>query len=140
MLRTIFRLSQNFLEQYYLSQEFKSAPIDLIQNIDQYISLNEQTSLNHSIVLEGDIDEFATTINVDVGSSPQGTQKFPDTYGLLKIDDEIITCGKTQYSFTGCIRGFVGISSYKSDSNPENLVFESTAELLNTKTKQLLKI
>ena len=123
-----FPLISEFLEQYYLSQEFKSAPIDLIQNIDQYISLNEQTSLNHNIVLEGDIDEFATTINVDVGSSPQGTQKFPDTYGLLKIDDEIITyTGKTQYSFTGCIRGFVGISSYKSDSNPENLVFESTA-------------
>ena len=123
-----FPLISEFLEQYYLSQEFKSAPIDLIQNIDQYISLNEQTSLNHSIVLEGDIDEFATTINIDVGSSPQGTQKFPDTYGLLKIDDEIITyTGKTQYSFTGCIRGFVGISSYKSDSNPENLVFESTA-------------
>ena len=123
-----FPLISEFLEQYYLSQEFKSAPIDLIQNIDQYISLNEQTSLNHNIVLEGDIDEFATTINVDVGLSPQGTQKFPDTYGLIKIDDEIITyTGKTQYSFTGCIRGFVGVSSYKSDTNPENLVFESTA-------------
>ena len=126
MLWTIFRCSE-FLEQYYRSQEFKSS-IDLIQNIDQYIKIDEQTQLNHNLVLEGDIDEFATTINVDVGSSPQGTQKFPDTYGLLKIDDEIITyTGKTQYSFTGCIRGFVGISSYKSDSNPENLVFESTA-------------
>ena len=123
-----FPLISEFLEQYYRSQEFKSAPIDLIQNIDQYIKIDEQTQLNHNLVLEGDIDEFATTIRVDVGQSPQGTQKFPDTYGLLKIDDEIITyTGKTQYSFTGCIRGFVGISSYKSDSDPENLVFESTA-------------
>ena len=32
-----FPLISEFLKQYYLSQEFKSAPIDLIQNIDQYI-------------------------------------------------------------------------------------------------------
>ena len=28
-----FPLISEFLEQYYLSQEFKSAPIDLIQNL-----------------------------------------------------------------------------------------------------------
>ena len=122
-----FPLISEFLKQYYLSQEFKSAPIDLIQNIDQYIKLDEQANTNHTVVLSADIDEFATTINVDVAKSPEGTQKFPDTYGLLKIDDEIITyTGKTQFSFTGCIRGFVGISSYKETANSENLVFNST--------------
>ena len=36
---------------------------------------------------------------------------------LLKIDDEIISyTGKTDYSFTGCIRGFVGITSYRSET------------------------
>jgi hypothetical protein len=123
-----FPLISEFLEQYYLSQEFKSAPIDLIQNIDQYVSVDEQANTNHTIVLSEDIDEFATTININPGSSPQGTQKFPDSYGLLKIGNEIITyTGKTQYSFTGCIRGFVGVSAYREDANPENLVFESTA-------------
>ena len=122
-----FPLISEFLKQYYVSQEFKSAPIDLIQNIDQYVKLNEQTTLNHNIVLAEDTDEFATTINVNSSLSPQGTEKFPDAYGLLKIDNEIITyTGKTQYSFTGCIRGFVGVSSYKQDANPENLVFDST--------------
>ena len=123
-----FPLISEFLEQYYLSQEFKSAPIDLIQNIDQYIALDEQANINHTIVLSGDIDEFATTININPSESPAGTQKFPETNGLIKIDDEIILyTGKTQYSFTGCIRGFVGVSSYKSDVDPESLVFESTA-------------
>ena len=123
-----FPLISEFLEQYYLSQEFKSAPLDLIQNIDQYITVDEQANTNHTVILSGDIDEFATTINIDPGSSLQGTQKFPDSYGLLKIGNEIITyTGKTQYSFTGCIRGFVGVSAYREDANPENLVFESTA-------------
>ena len=60
-----FPLISEFLEQYYLSQEFKSAPIDLIQNIDQYIALDEQSGTNHTVVLSGNIDEFATTINID---------------------------------------------------------------------------
>ena len=122
-----FPLISEFLEQYYLSQEFKSAPIDLIQNIDQYIALDEQSGTNHMVVLSGNIDEFATTINIDPSESPAGTQKFPETNGLIKIDNEIILyAGKTQFSFTGCTRGFSGVSSYKSDSNPEDLVFEST--------------
>ena len=120
-----FPLISEFLKQYYIGQEYKSGPIDLIQNIDQYIKIDEQTNLNHEIELNGDIDEFATTINVDF---LQGTNTFPDSYGLLKINDEVITyTGKTENSFTGCIRGFVGTTSYKSDSTPGDLVFNSTS-------------
>ena len=123
-----FPLISEFLKQYYIGQEYKSGPIDLIQNIDQYVKLDEQTSINHEIVLSGDIDEFATTINVDLGESPRGTEFFPSSYGLLKIGDEVISyTGKTDTSFTGCIRGFSGITSYKSDSNLGELVFSSTS-------------
>ena len=123
-----FPLISEFLKQYYIGQEYKSGPIDLIQNIDQYVKIDEQTSINHEIVLIGDIDEFATTINVDIGESPRGTEFFPNSYGLLKIGDEVISyTGKTETSFTGCIRGFSGITSYKSDSNPGELVFSSTS-------------
>ena len=123
-----FPLISEFLKQYYIGQEYKSGPIDLIQNIDQYIKVDEQTTLNHFIVLNGNIDEFATTINVNLSESPDGTNHFPDSYGLLKIGDEVITyTGKTQSSFTGCIRGFVGVTSYKSDSVPGELVFNSTS-------------
>ena len=52
---------------------------------------------------------------------------FPDSYGLIKINNEVITyTGITTFAFTGCVRGFSGITSYKSPTNPEELVFEST--------------
>ena len=123
-----FPLISEFLKQYYIGQEYKSGPIDLIQNIDQYIKVDEQTTLNHFIVLSGDIDEFTTTINVNLSESPDGTNHFPNSYGLLKIGDEVITyTGKTSSSFTGCIRGFIGVTSYNSESNQGDLVFSSTS-------------
>ena len=53
--------------------------------------------------------------------------EIPDKYGLLKINNEIISyTGKTQTTFTGCIRGFSGITSYHSDNGPDELIFEDT--------------
>ena len=52
---------------------------------------------------------------------------FPLKYGLLKINDEIITyTGITTSSFTGCIRGFSGIDSYSNNGNQKDLVFKQT--------------
>ena len=108
-------------KQYYLGQEYQGGPIDLIQNIDKYIKLDETTNLSESVVLNGDLDFDETTIKVDPGESPTGTTGFPDSYGLLQINDEIITyTGKTNFSFTGCIRGFVGITSYRSANKEES--------------------
>ena len=122
-----FPLISDFLKQYYLGQEYQGGPIDLIQNIDRYIKLDETTGLVESVVLNEDTNFYSTTINVDPTESPTGTRGFPDTYGLLKIDNEIITyTGKTDFSFTGCRRGFVGITSYRSELNKEELIFEST--------------
>ena len=126
-VREEFPLISEFLKQYYISQEFQGAPVDLIQNIDRYIKLNQTTSLTESVILSSDITEFESTISVDLTQSPSGTVGFPDSYGILKIDDEIITyTGKTTSSFTGCVRGFSGISSYRKEANPEELVFDST--------------
>ena len=50
-----------------------------------------------------------------------------DSYGLLKIDDEIITyLGKTATSFTGCIRGFSGIDEIEAVDNRTFLSFTET--------------
>ena len=111
---------------YYLGQEYQGGPVDLIQIIDKYVKVDETTNLSESVVLNGDLDFDATTINVDT-SSLTGTNGFPDSYGLLQINNEIITyTGKTNFSFTGCIRGFVCITSYKSELNNEEVVFEET--------------
>ena len=122
-----YPLVSSFLKQYYLGQEYQSGPIDLIQNIDEYIKLDTSTNLNESVILQSDINFYDKTIKIDPVVSPKGTFGFPDSYGLLKIDNEIITYReKTDYSFTGCRRGFVGITSYKSQTNSSELLFEES--------------
>ena len=96
-----FPKAAEFLKQYYISQEYQGGPIDLIENIDKYIKVSELTDLTNSVVLDSAVTSYATTIDVDLTKSPTGTQGFPETYGLLKIDDEIITyTAKTSSSFT----------------------------------------
>ena len=101
-------------------------PLDIIQNIDQYIKVDEQTTLNHEVFLRLDIDEFDDVITIDLRNSPLGTDRFPDSYGLIKIDEIILYTGKTDSTFTGCVRGFSGVTSYRSNSNQGDLVFKST--------------
>ncbi len=131
-----FPKATEFFKKYYISQEAQGAPSDLISNFDQYIKVD---NLVPEVVvgvttLLADISATDTTIEVS------STKGYPAEYGLLKIDDEIITyTGKTDTSFTGCIRGFsgitgynVGISSFIDDVNKESLVFESTTAAQHT--------
>ena len=113
-VQTEFPLVSEFLKYYYIAQEFQGAPIDLIQNIDQYTKIDEFTDLNESVGLSTHLSAYADVIPVDMVQNPEGTKGFPSSYGLLKIDDEIITyTGIANTAFTGCIRGFAGISSYR---------------------------
>ena len=122
-----FPLVSEFLSQYYLAQEFQGSPIDLIQNIDKYIKVDEITSQAESAILSGNITATDNNIFVNLSLTPTGTNGFPEKYGLLKINDEVITyTGKTFNSFTGCIRGFSGISSYTSSNLPDQLVFSKS--------------
>ena len=119
-----FPLVSEFLKSYYQGQEYQGGPIDLVQNIDEYVKISELTHTVDSVVLDTDLGYDDTTIAVDAVQSPKGTNGFPDTYGLLKINDEIITyTGKTDYSFTGCVRGFSGITSYEKEATTDQLVF-----------------
>jgi hypothetical protein len=140
-VRDEFPLVSDFLKTYYQANEYQGAPADLIQNIDQYSKLDETTNTVQSVTLNDAIDEIEETINVDMTVSPQGTKGFPENYGLLKIDNEIITyTGKTDVAFTGCVRGFCGISSYKSETNPDVLVFDSTASETHTKGSEVTNL
>ena len=42
-VREEFPLVAEFLSEYYRAQEFQGAPIDLIQNIDEYIKVDKIT-------------------------------------------------------------------------------------------------
>ena len=127
-VREDFPLVSEFLSQYYISQEFKGAPADLIQNIDTYIKIDEQTNQIESAILSSSVSITDDVINV-VFNVPitNGTYGFPDSYGLIQINDEIITyTGKTDSSFTGCIRGFSGITSYNKQNHSDELVFSQS--------------
>jgi hypothetical protein len=112
-----------FLKQYYLSQEYQGGVSDISENLDQYLKLDNLTPevvVDHS-TLSNSIGEDDAVIVVS------STKGFPQKYGLIKIDDEVITyTDSTSTSFIGCVRGFSGITTYHSVDNPGELVFEST--------------
>ena len=113
----------DFLKQYYISQEYQGGPTDIVENLDQYLKVDNLTPevVVGSTTLSSTIDTASTTITVPT------TKGFPNQYGLLKIDDEIITyTGLTTNTFTGCVRGFSGITSYHANLNDEELVFSTS--------------
>ena len=117
--------TSEFLKQYYVSQEYQGGPTDIGENLDQYLKLDNLTpevvvdSVNLSTGIGSDVNVGIITVT--------STKRFPQKYGLLKIDDEIITyTGITTNTFTGCIRGFSGITSYHTDLNQEELVFSKS--------------
>jgi len=118
----------DFLKQYYISQEFQSGVVDIAENLDQYLDFDnlspEKLSNDTTLSVDIGIDEVNT---VTVSS----TKGFPNKYGLLKIDNEILTyTGITSNTFTGLTRGFSGITSYHAELNEEELVFtESNASV-----------
>ena len=129
-----YPLITDFLKQYYVAQEFDGAPVDLIQNIDEYIKLDNSTNLVDSVSLGVDVSLTDTDIIVDLIKTPEGTNGFPDSYGLIKIDDEIITYeSKNITTFKNCHRGFCGITSYIDELNAENLIFKNSDRAKHTK-------
>jgi len=84
-----FPLLTDFLKQYYISQEFESGPLDISQNIDNYVKLDNAFKRSKSSVLATDIDDTDDIISASAAGN--FTYGFPDRDGLLKIDDEIIT-------------------------------------------------
>jgi hypothetical protein len=121
--------ASEFLKQYYISQEYPSGPSDISENFNSYINLDNLTPevIVGFTSITSSITSTSSTINV------LSTKGFPQYYGLLKIDDEIITyTGITTNSFTGCVRGFSGITSYRDSNNPEELVFSETTASSHT--------
>ena len=119
----------DFLKQYYISQEYQGGPIDLSDNLDQYLKIDNLTPevLNGSPTITSSVGVSSETIHVS------STKGFPAQYGLFQIDNEIFTyTGITTNSFTGCVRGFSGITTYNSVANPEELVFSTSSAAAHT--------
>ena len=126
-----FPKATEFFKQYYISQEFQGGNVDIAQNLDQYLKLDNLTPE----VISGVTTTTAAITSSDTTINVISTKGYPSEWGLLKIDDEIITyTGITTNTFTGCIRGFSGITGYDSgiantiaQVNKESLLFEDTS-------------
>ena len=117
-------LLEEFLKQYYISQEYQGGPLDIGENIDKYIKVDNLTKdvISGNASISSGIDSTTDTITVT-----PNTKGFPQEFGLLKIDNEIITyTGVTTNSFTGCTRGFSGITTYSTVADPSNLTYTTT--------------
>ena len=113
----------DFMKQYYISQEYQGGSINISENIDRYTKLQTYVgaALTEYTGLSTDTKSFSSTIFVD------STKGYPSKYGLLKIDDEIILYrNKTGNTFTGCIRGFSGVTSYTHIDERDRLTFSTS--------------
>jgi hypothetical protein len=120
-VREDYPLLSQFLTEYYNSLDGRGLTNDILQNIDQYFKLDNLVNLTEQTNLASGISFNDTTINVIT------TAGFPDNDGLIRIDDEIIYYkSKTEESFTGCIRGFSGITSYENGMVPGELTFSTS--------------
>ncbi len=101
-----FPLFREFLRTYQESNEIPGGPSDLLSNIDQYVKLDTLLLQNSETSLTEDVDYDTTTITVE------STAGFPNAFGLLEIDGEIIIYkSKTDTEFVDCVRGFSGMTS-----------------------------
>ena len=140
-IRADFPLAGEFLTQYYTALEGQGSTLDVLQNIDKYIKIDELTDLIDSTNVSSPVGIADNVINVD------STTGFPNSYGLLEIGNEVVTyTGITTNSFTGCSRGFSGITSYRSPNKPDELLFSqsgiathSTGSVVNNLSIRFLK-
>ena len=92
-------LLEDFLKQYYISQEHQGGVVDIAENIDKYIRIDNLTKevIHGEVALASTITSTDTTLGIGTWS----TKGFPKEWGLIKVGDEIITyTGKTDTSFT----------------------------------------
>lgn len=111
----------DFLKTYFRSREAYGSDIDLIRNILKYRTVEKLFSIVDSTILSVDIENYDSTITVE------STEGWPDKYGLLQIDDEIIGYEyKTDTEFVNCYRGFSGATSLGKYTTNISYTFNST--------------
>ena len=116
-------LFSEFLKQYYISQEFQGGVIDIADNLSDYKKLDFLN--NENLIGFTSLTNFTNANEETI--FVESTKGWPRQYGLLKIDDEIITySGIGSTSFIGCTRGFSGIENNSKTNQPEFLTFSQT--------------
>ena len=119
----------DFMKQYYISQEYQGGSINISENLDRYTNLQTfvGAALTEYTGLTTNTESYSSTIFVD------STKGYPSKYGLIKIDDEIITyTGIGTTSFTGCVRGFSGVTNLDQPTRPDLVEFKTSVGAAHT--------
>ena len=140
-IKESFPLVEEFFKEYYNSLEGRGLTLDVLQNIDQYLKIDNISNLDEDILLEQELSVFETDITVSGGF------KLPNTYGVIQIDDEIIlykskkyNIGTNTHTLKDCYRGFSGITSFREDTKDDYLEFKSSqidSHNINSQVKNL---
>jgi len=110
----------SFIEEYYKGLETPGAVLDIINNIDNYTKIENISELVFDTNLTESLSFNTESIVVE------STLGFPLKNGLISINDEIISYDNiVGNTFTGCKRGFSGITSYR-DNDSEGVEFKTT--------------
>ena len=123
----------DFLKQYYISEERDYGSIYLIDNLSSFKNIQTFADLIIGAINPATGEPFVPikltkqVLHLDETIEVNTTIGFPDQYGLLRIENEVITyTGKTATSFTGCVRAFSGVTAIESFSDQEYLQFSRT--------------
>ena len=84
-MQSDYPLVAEFLKSYYQGQEYQGGPIDLVQNIDEYIKVDKTTNLTSSVGLGVSVGISSETISVDMQNYPTGTDGFPSSLSHIHI-------------------------------------------------------
>jgi len=134
-VRSEFPQLSEFLSQYYKSLESGGNPYDLMNNIDQYVKVDNIANLINSTTLSSNVEFFDTTITVE------STAGFADSYGLIQIDNEIISYeSKTATTFENCYRGFSGVTSYNTNTSTDELTFSESETAEHTSGSTVINL
>ena len=110
----------SFIEGYYKGLETPGAVLDIINNIDNYTKIENISELVFDTNLTESLSFNTDTIVVE------STLGFPLRDGIISINDELILYDNiVGNTFTGCKRGFSGITSYK-DNDSTGIEFKTT--------------
>lgn len=130
-----YPLVPEFLKEYYKSQEIPGGSLDLLNNIDQYVKIDNLVGFSEETILYNSEDPNYVVNVFDDIIYVESVKGFTEKYGLIQINDEIISyesLDKENNAFIGCARGFSGIEFIGNDNE---LVFTSSlAEIHNSFT------
>jgi hypothetical protein len=124
-----YKENNPYMEWFAKKHYFPDFPVtDLVESLHP----QAQLFLNNKFLLSGQKIKDETLLTSDVSFfddsiQVETTYGFPEKYGIIKIDDEIITYkSKTSNTFDDCVRGFSGITSLKNLNDSTELVFNDS--------------